>query len=83
MALLRWFLSTMQPSWQVGAKKKESPNQTTCLQVHVQNATLAGGVAVGTSADMMIQPYGALFVGTVAGLLSVIGFRFITVSTGV
>ena len=48
--------------------------------MHVQNATLAGGVAVGTSADMMIHPYGALFIGTLAGTLSVVGYRFITVS---
>ncbi|ESO83379.1 hypothetical protein LOTGIDRAFT_133634 [Lottia gigantea] len=46
--------------------------------VHVQNATLAGGVAVGTSADMMIQPVGALVVGAVAGVLSTCGYRFIT-----
>ena len=48
--------------------------------MHVQNATLAGGVAVGTSADMMIGTYGALLIGSVAGVLSVIGYRYITVS---
>eukprot|EP00331_Platyophrya_macrostoma_P002553 CAMPEP_0176420410 /NCGR_PEP_ID=MMETSP0127-20121128/8591_1 /TAXON_ID=938130 /ORGANISM="Platyophrya macrostoma, Strain WH" /LENGTH=301 /DNA_ID=CAMNT_0017801003 /DNA_START=50 /DNA_END=952 /DNA_ORIENTATION=+ len=32
--------------------------------VDVQNATLAGGVAMGTSADMLCQPYGALIIGT-------------------
>ena len=50
------------------------------FQVHVQNATLAGGVAVGTSADMMINPWGALLIGSVAGALSSIGYRYITVS---
>ena len=51
-----------------------------CLfQVHVQNATLAGGVAVGTSADMMIGTHGALLIGSLAGALSVIGFKYITV----
>ena len=49
------------------------------FQVHIQNATLAGGVAVGTAADMMIQPWGALVVGSLAGVLSVIGFNYISV----
>lgn len=46
--------------------------------VHVQNATLAGGVAVGTSADMMIGLHGAVIIGSVAGALSVIGYKYIT-----
>ncbi|XP_043231997.1 ammonium transporter Rh type A-like [Amphibalanus amphitrite] len=45
---------------------------------HIQNATLAGGVAVGTAADMMVQPFGAVIIGSVAGVLSVIGFSIIT-----
>ncbi|PAA79421.1 hypothetical protein BOX15_Mlig015994g2, partial [Macrostomum lignano] len=44
---------------------------------HIQNATLAGGVAVGTVADMMIRPYGALIIGCLAGLLSVFGYAVI------
>ena len=36
-------------------------------------------MAVGTAADMMVQPYGALLIGSVAGILSVIGFSIITV----
>ncbi|KAG1715062.1 Ammonium transporter Rh type B [Nymphon striatum] len=45
--------------------------------VHIQNATLAGGVAVGTAANMMIEPYGAMLIGVFSGLLSVIGYRYI------
>ena len=48
------------------------------LKVHIQNATLAGGVAVGTVADMIIQPYGALIIGSLAGLVSTLGFQFLT-----
>lgn len=46
--------------------------------VHIQNATLAGGVAVGTSADMMIEPYGACLIGAIAGVVSVVGYKYIT-----
>ena len=42
--------------------------------VSIQNATLAGGVAVGTSADLVIQPWGAILVGMFAGALSVVGY---------
>jgi len=46
--------------------------------VHFQNATLAGGVAVGSSADLVIGPHGALVVGAIAGILSVIGYTYIS-----
>lgn len=42
--------------------------------VDIQNATLAGGVAVGSSSDLVIQPWGALLVGFIAGMVSVIGY---------
>lgn len=51
------------------------------LQVHIQNATLAGGVAVGATADMPLNPWGAVVIGCLAGLISTVGFRFFTVST--
>ena len=51
------------------------------VQVHIQNATLAGGVAVGTAANMVIYPWGALLIGALAGVVSVFGYRFLTVST--
>jgi ammonium transporter Rh len=46
--------------------------------VHIQNSTLAGGVAIGTLADMIIQPWAAILVGGVAGVISVLGFRYLT-----
>ncbi|KAM8954160.1 ammonium transporter Rh type A [Pelodytes ibericus] len=46
--------------------------------VHIQNATLAGGVAVGTCADMNIGPFGAMTIGFTAGIISTLGFKFLT-----
>uniref|UniRef100_A0A4W4EVP8 Ammonium transporter Rh type A n=1 Tax=Electrophorus electricus TaxID=8005 RepID=A0A4W4EVP8_ELEEL len=46
--------------------------------VHIQNATLAGGVAVGTCADMNIGPFGAMVIGVMAGIISTLGFKFLT-----
>uniref|UniRef100_A0A1Q3FSC6 Putative ammonium transporter rhbg n=1 Tax=Culex tarsalis TaxID=7177 RepID=A0A1Q3FSC6_CULTA len=46
--------------------------------VHVQNSTLAGGVAVGSICNLMIHPFGALLVGVIAGVISVLGYRFLT-----
>merc|ERR1711953_825281 len=45
---------------------------------HIQNATLAGGVAVGAVADLMVGPWAALTIGGLAGILSVVGFEFIS-----
>ena len=47
----------------------------------MQNATLAGGVAVGSVADMIINPWGAILIGVVSGVVSVLGYRFLSVST--
>ena len=42
--------------------------------VHIQNATLAGGVAIGSSASFLLPPAAALSVGIFAGLLSTVGY---------
>jgi ammonium transporter Rh len=47
-------------------------------KVHVQNATLAGGVAVGAVADMVIGPHGAMIIGSVAGVVSTFGFHYLS-----
>lgn len=48
--------------------------------VHIQNSTLAGGVAVGSCANLMVQPYGAIIIGIIAGVLSVFGYTKLSVS---
>ncbi|KAI7807517.1 rh family, C glycoprotein, like 1 isoform X1 [Triplophysa rosa] len=46
--------------------------------VHIQNATLAGGVAMGTVSEFMITPYGSLIVGFCTGIISTFGYWFLT-----
>ncbi|XP_059206911.1 rh family, C glycoprotein a [Centropristis striata] len=46
--------------------------------VHIQNATLAGGVAMGTAAEFMIMPYGSLIVGFCCGIISTFGYLYVT-----
>jgi len=46
--------------------------------VHIQNSTLAGGVAVGAIGNFVIQPWGAILVGIVAAIVSVCGYQYLT-----
>ncbi|CAI9157639.1 unnamed protein product [Rangifer tarandus platyrhynchus] len=46
--------------------------------VHIQNASLAGGVGLGTVADLMILPFGSLLIGFICGIVSTLGFVYLT-----
>jgi len=46
--------------------------------VDIQNASIAGGVALGAIADLLAYPVGAIILGSVAGWLSVFGFTQVT-----
>lgn len=48
--------------------------------VHVQNSTLAGGVAIGSVCNLILYPYGAVVIGILSGMLSVVGYVYVTVS---
>ena len=40
----------------------------------VLNATLAGGVMMGSAADMVVDPGVAMLIGAIAGIISAVGF---------
>jgi ammonium transporter Rh len=42
--------------------------------VPVQNATLAGGVSIGATANLALGPFGAMVIGMAAGAISCLGF---------
>lgn len=42
--------------------------------VDIQNATLAGGVAMGTACNLSVSPMGALIIGSIAGFVSCYGY---------
>ena len=45
----------------------------------VQHATIAGGIAIGSVADLNVQIYVALIVGSFAGLIATVGYQYIDV----
>ncbi|NXK08363.1 RHBG protein, partial [Herpetotheres cachinnans] len=45
---------------------------------HLQNGSLAGGVAIGAVADMAMPPVAALALGSLSAVACVLGFRFLT-----
>lgn len=46
--------------------------------VHIQNATLAGGVGIGTAANLYLGPWAALLTGLLSGTLSTVGYVYLS-----
>lgn len=44
----------------------------------VLNASLAGGVAVGSAADLIVSPFGSMVAGFITGSISAYGFAYIS-----
>lgn len=44
----------------------------------VLNASIAGGVALGASADIIVLPFGSMIVGFVAGVVSAFGYAYLS-----
>ncbi len=44
----------------------------------ILNASLAGGVAIGASSSLFVNPAASLTVGLTAGVISSLGFRYLT-----
>ncbi|NWI95168.1 RHBGB protein, partial [Pitta sordida] len=52
--------------------------ETIPRMVQIQDATLAGAAVMGMAGEMLVTPFGALIAGFLAGLISLLGFRFFT-----
>ena len=44
----------------------------------ILNASLAGGVVIGASADIIVIPCGAMIAGFIAGVVSSLGFAYLS-----
>jgi len=45
---------------------------------HIQNGTLAGAVGIGACADLNVEPWGAVLIGMISGVVTVLSYRYVT-----
>jgi len=58
-------------------------NANRLTTVPIQNATLAGGVSIGATANFVMGPVGAIYVGIFAGAISTAGFCHPVISSSI
>ncbi len=44
----------------------------------ILNASIAGGVAVGSAADIIVLPFGSMLTGFITGMVSALGFAYLS-----
>lgn len=76
MAIINTYLSLCGSAVSVYFTSMAVSPDRKLTMAHVQNATLAGGVAMAATASMPVQPFGALLIGSIAGIASVLGFKY-------
>ena len=76
MAIINTYLSLCGSAVSVYFTSIAVSPERKLTMAHVQNATLAGGVAMAATASMPVQPFGALLIGSIAGVASVLGFKY-------
>jgi len=77
-AILNTYLSLCASVLASFAFSAATNNNKKFVMEHIQNATLAGGVAIGACADLIVQPYGALMIGGIAGVISTLGYYWLS-----
>jgi len=45
---------------------------------HLLNATISGGVVIGSAAGVLYNPGAALFIGFITGIISTLGYEYLT-----
>ncbi|MEJ1270621.1 hypothetical protein NN561_001448 [Cricetulus griseus] len=65
-------------TWILYRKNLEQSKQRQSSVYHSDLFAMIGGVGVGTAAEMMLTPYGALIVGFFCGIISTLGFTYLS-----
>ena len=76
MTMMNTYLSLLGSTVGVFIASLASSNLGKLTMSHIQNATLAGGTAMSATASMPINPFGAILIGCLGGIISTLGFKY-------